>query len=96
MTERLAATYVTHKGREYLVSTINRPSSAVGDSSSYAETMVWPVDDKRDTTQQESLYQCDDRCGSLRAHCQVVLKIASGQLGFQVEANKEARERKEG
>ena len=91
MTERLAATYVTHEGREYLVSTINRPSSAVGDSSSYAETMVWPVDGKRDRTQQESLYQCDDRCGSLLAHCQVVRKIAAGELGFQVEAKEAAR-----
>ena len=91
MTERLAATYVTHEGREYLVSTINRPSSAAGDFSSYAETMVWPVDDKRDRTQQGSVYQCDDCCGSLRAHCQVVLKIASGQLGFQVDAKEAAR-----
>ena len=96
MTERLAATYVTHEGREYLVSTINRPSSALGGPSSYAETMVWRVDDKRDRTQQKSVYQCDDCCGSLRAHCQVVLKIAGGQLGFQVEANEKARERKEG
>jgi hypothetical protein len=90
MTERLAATYVTHGGREYLVSTINRQSSAVGPRF-YAETMVWPVDDKRDRTQQGSVYQCDDCCGSLRAHCQVVLKIASGQLGFQVEAKEPAR-----
>ena len=91
MTERLAATYVTHEGREYLVSTINRPSSAVGGPSSYAETMVWPVDDKRDRTQQESLYQCDDCCGSLRAHCQVMVRIAAGQLGFQIKAKAAAR-----
>ena len=91
MTERVAATYVTHEGREYLVSTINRPSSAMGGPSSYAETMVWPVDGKRDRTQQECLYQCDDCCGSLRAHCQVVLKIAAGQLGFQIKAKEAAR-----
>ena len=91
MTERLAATYVTHEGREYLVSTINRPSSAIGGPSSYAETMVWPVDDKRDRTQQKSLCHFDDCSGSLRAHCQVVLKIAAGQLEFQVEAKEAAR-----
>jgi hypothetical protein len=90
MGERLAATYVTHGGREYLVSTINRQSSAVG-LRFYAETMVWPVDDKRDRTQQESLYQCDDRCGSLIAHCQVVRKIAAGELEFQVEAKEATR-----
>ncbi len=86
ITSRLAATYVTHKGHEYLVSTINRQSSAVGDVSMYAETMVWPVDEKRERTQQESLFQCEDRCESLNAHCQVVLDIAAGQLGFQIRA----------
>jgi hypothetical protein len=90
MTERLAATYVTHGGREYLVSTINRQSSAVGPRF-YAETMVWTVDDKRDRTQQESLYQCYDLCGSLLAHCEVVRKIAAGQFGFQVESKEAYR-----
>ena len=88
---RVAATYVTHEGREYLVSTINRPSSVLGDCSMYAETMVWPVDEKRDRTQQESLYQAEDACGSVHTHCQIVLKIAAGQLGFQVRAKEEGR-----
>lgn len=86
MTNRVAATYVTHKGREYLVSTINRTSSVLGDVSMYAETMVWPVDEKRERTQQESLYHCADLCGSLVNHCQVVRKIAAGLLGFQIRA----------
>ena len=57
----------------------------------YAETMVWPVDEKRDRTQQDSLYQAEDACGSVHTHCQIVLKIAAGQLGFQVRAKEEGR-----
>ena len=81
-TNRVAATYVTHEGQEYLVSTINRTSSVLGDCSMYAETMVWRVDEKRERLQQESLYQADDAPGSVHTHCQIVLKIAAGQLGF--------------
>ena len=90
-TNRVAATYVTHAGREYLVSTINRTSSVLGDCSMYAETMVWPVDEKRDRTQQESLYQAEDACGSVHKHCQIVLEIDAGQLGFQLRAKEEGR-----
>lgn len=83
MTERLAASYVMHAGREWLVSTINRPSSALNDAVNYAETMVWPVDHERKRTQQDSVYQCEDICGSVFFHCQIVLKIAAGQMDFQ-------------
>jgi len=88
---RLAATYVMHEGRAYLVSTINRPSSVIGDYSMYAETWVWPVDQHRERTQEEPLYQDEDCCGSVRVHCAIVSKIAAGQLGFQVRAKEEVR-----
>lgn len=83
MIERLAASYVTHAGREWLVSTINRPSSALDDAVNCAETMVWPVDHEQKRTQQACVYQCEDICGSVFSHCQVVLKIAAGKMDFQ-------------
>ena len=92
MTNRVAATYVTYEGREYLVSTIDRPCSAVASyGHPYAETMVWPVNEKRERTQENFLFQCEDSAGSVRAHCQVVLKIAAGQLDFQTRAKEEGR-----
>jgi hypothetical protein len=76
MTERLAATYVTHEGREYLVSTINRQSSALGDFASYAETMVWPVNEHRERTQQGCVAQGECTAGSLKTHFAFVEQIA--------------------
>ena len=76
-----------------LVSTIDRPCSSVacGCGLLYTETIVWPVDENRERTQQDSLFRCEDCAGSLRAHCQTVVKIAAGELGFQVEAKEEGR-----
>jgi hypothetical protein len=75
MSERVAATYVTHDGREYLVSTIDRPSSVVGECGAvYTETMVWAVDDKRQRV-GGVLMQDEDMAGSVRVHCEIVRRV---------------------
>ena len=84
--ETVAETYVMYEGREYLVSTTNRSSSQTVEGY-HAETRVWPVDENRERTRQEILYQDADDYGSVQTHCWIVLKIAVGQLGFQEREN---------
>ena len=75
--QKLAQTYVWHKGMRYFVSTIDRDSSsALG--GRYAETMVWewPFGCPRGSI----VAQDEHTEGSLFAHMLMVERIRAGQL----------------
>jgi hypothetical protein len=67
--------YVTHGDRTFLVSTIDRTSSAL-EGGEYAETLVWEWD--KATAQRKSdtvLRQSSDAAGSALEHLHVVQVI---------------------
>jgi hypothetical protein len=70
---RIIQTYVTHKGKEYFISTINRESSSMY-GGIYAETLVWEWD--RETRERGDLVGQDEGSrDSIRAHLQMVERI---------------------
>lgn len=71
----MISTYVQHDGKTYLVSTINRDSSA-DYGGRYAETMVWEWDFKtRSRVSNSILMQDEDLENSIKTHQEVVEKI---------------------
>ena len=76
-TEPLAKSYVRHKGQWYLISTIDRDSSAMyGGPMRYAETMVWLYDYE---TKEfgELLWEGEGMVGTTRTHFQVAESYAA-------------------
>lgn len=74
----MIATYVSHKGKWWRVSTINRESSALGSyGHKYTETLVWDWDVE---TQKIGnichMGECSE--GSIHKHQQIVNKIHEG------------------
>lgn len=71
----MISTYVKHGGKTYLVSTINRESSA-DYGGMYAETMVWEWDVRaRKRAGQSILMQDEAPENSISAHQRTVEKI---------------------
>lgn len=71
----MIATYVSHKGRWWRVSTINRESSALGGyGHKYAETVVWDWDvDNQDVGAIHHIN--GDSYGNINTHRQIVERI---------------------
>jgi hypothetical protein len=88
--QMVAKTYVFNGGKEWLVSTINRPSSAIDTYGAYyAETLVFPLD--KDRQMGDIVFRCEDICGSVFEHCRLVMRMAKGEMKFQrPEAKEEA------
>ena len=74
----MIATYVSHKGKWWRVSTINRESSAIGGyGHKYAETLVWDWDVA--TQKLGSICHTDSWSeDSIHKHQQIVNKIHEG------------------
>ena len=71
----IARTYVRHKDKCFLVSTINRTSSAVAAyGAEYAETMVWEWDKDRGVC-GGLLGQAEAPAGSIHMHQGLVTRL---------------------
>ena len=71
----MIATYVSHKGKWWRVSTINRESSALeAYGHKYAETLVWDLD--VDNQAVGAIHHSDsDSYGNINTHQQVIERI---------------------
>ena len=71
----MIATYISHKGKWWRVSTINRESSGMeGYGHKYAETIVWDWDVDNQTVGAIH-YSDNDGYGNISTHQQVVERI---------------------
>lgn len=72
----VAQTIVRHEGNHFVVSTINRPSSAVlSYGAEFAETYVFPLDPTTNAW-GKALYQFDAPAGSTVRHCWAVNELS--------------------
>ena len=68
----VAKTYISHNGKWFFVSTIERDSSAMEGPRRYNETIVWEYEND---TRGEMLFQDGDSKGSIRTHQKIVDRL---------------------
>ena len=74
MSSLLITTYLSHEGKYFFISTINRQSSASQGPKIYAETIVWEWNNK---TRQRGrlLWQDEDPAGSICTHQTICARL---------------------
>lgn len=84
--ERIMRSYVWHGGKCFLVSTIDRDSSAMLGPKRFAETIVWEYDYEKD--ERGSQVFMDEGCqGSIQAHLKICERIHNTGTPEEPETN---------
>ena len=84
----LAQSYIWHDGKCFLVSTINRESSAMFAAGSlYAETLVWECDAITHQRKGSFIAQDEDSEDDISTHLKMCEKLNSfGAAAFEVQS----------